>query len=119
VIEMSNGLRAGQYSLLSEGQKTVKPDITITVLFHLDHQSQIPVPEWFRFDSMCFTSECVLRMWREMMTFDPSPNKSRINCVFDESRMNCYLTTKCRLSDAMEIEIVETSEKAEPLINRT
>jgi hypothetical protein len=37
--------------------------------------------------------------------------------VLDESKMKSDLTTKCKLSDAIDIDILETFEKAEPSIN--
>jgi hypothetical protein len=37
--------------------------------------------------------------------------------VLDESKMKCDLITKYKLSEAIEIEILETVENAEPSIN--
>jgi hypothetical protein len=39
--------------------------------------------------------------------------------VFDESKTKSDLTTKCKLSGAIEIDILEIPENAEPSINRT
>jgi hypothetical protein len=48
------------------------------------------------------------RIWisRGIMIFDLFP-KYRINCVFDEFKMKSDLTTKCKLLDAIEIDILE------------
>jgi hypothetical protein len=45
--------------------------------------------------------------------------KYKINSALDESKMKHDLTTKCRLSEAIKIEICETFENAESAINRT
>jgi hypothetical protein len=37
--------------------------------------------------------------------------------VFDEFKMKSDLTMKCKLSDAIEIDILETCANAEPSIN--
>jgi hypothetical protein len=43
--------------------------------------------------------------------------KYRINFAFNESKMKRDLTTKCKLSEAIEIEIFEIFENAEPSMN--
>jgi hypothetical protein len=43
--------------------------------------------------------------------------KYPINFVVDESKMKSNLTTKCKLSKAIEIEIFKIFENAEPSIN--
>jgi hypothetical protein len=39
--------------------------------------------------------------------------------VFDESKIKSDLTTKCKLSDAIDIDILEIFKNAEPSINQT
>jgi hypothetical protein len=50
------------------------------------------------------------------MIFDALP-KYRINRVLDESKMKFDLTPKYKFSDAIDIDILEAFEKAEPSIN--
>jgi hypothetical protein len=57
-------------------------------------------------------------IWRGMMVCDSLP-KYRINFDFDESKIKYDLTTKCKLSEAIEIEIFEIFENARPSMNWT
>jgi hypothetical protein len=52
------------------------------------------------------------------MIFDLLP-KCRINCVLDESKMKSVLTKNFKLFDAIEIDMFEINENAEPSKNST
>jgi hypothetical protein len=45
-------------------------------------------------------------IWQEILICDASP-KYWFNVAFDEPKIKCDLTTKCELSEVIEIEIFE------------